>query len=481
MVIEKDKGLWVAQVALGIVLAVSLIPAIVSGITAEHRQTLADEALVPTLTEHQYVAFMNKVAAEVDEPAGPPARYYEILRDIDSVPLLMNKFMRYATTGPIREPMAIIQPMMATNTLMEKYNARYGVAFMQRLGAQQPAELNPFGTAPSVPSNTWAWLLYGYSLSVWAAAMFFVVRLRREGYKVRYEALNIVAFAPIWIFKIWTYPSNLDPVESVKRMVRFAVYALSAFLSFGSAGAAFAKATGERSSKSTDGSNTSNTLVLSDIPMPDLTVSFGIQSDKTTGTGVRVHQGAVAWAEATAAYADGVSLDFWSSRALGGDRGSDENDYTLSKSGQAGPMGYTAGIAYFDIQPVGSGEGGDMVSPFLELDVPVGHGVTAFAREDVYLLTDGPKGRGGHLERAGVRDTFQLPGDFTLNASADIGYSEGPFKQTPGFVASGNLSLSKKLWDGLTGTFWVKGSAPVSGGQSIKPDTSAGVSFSYAL
>ena len=281
---------------------------------------------------------------------------------------------------------------------------------------------------------------------------------------------------------VFKYPTHVDVVAQTKRAMARMGWVLTALLSLGSAGGAFAKAN-QRTSYESDYADAANTYVLDEIPLPKLTLTAGIETGKIVGNGKAVQQNPVAFQDANAVWKNGWSFDYWASESIGAPGTSDERDFTLTKSWKLPEnRSLITGIALFDIQPIASTKGGDVLSPFAEYDVPLGHGLTGFVRGDAYFLTGGPSGRDGFLGRVGLRtSSIQLPAGFTLSATGTMLYSKGPFRMDAGVSSRLDLSLKHAITDRLSFGLGATGFVPLAGTKERHPDHSLSATLTYAV
>ncbi len=476
-----------AIVVLGCMLVVITLASPFGFLADMNRTDNARTALVPTLTEKGYVDFMRHLDGEIKEPVGPIDRFFKIHRDLDSMEQIQDKFLRYVAKGPVHESVPFIQEMTASDTLWKKYAARYGDEKLHdAVDAQAKRNhysLNLFGEPKNVPAYGWIFAGKMYGLSVLVAMLFFVVGIWREGHKLRRgEWFNVLRYSPIWLYKVWSYPGNIDPVESAKRVLRYAAYTLSTFLSIGSTGAAFAKATSNRDADGTSVLDSANTLVLEEIPVPKVVITIGLETSKVIGNGLEVQHNLVSFQDATASWGS-WSFDYWASESIGRAGTSDERDFTVTKVWSLGSTSLTTGLAFYDIQPIASTKGGDILSPFAQLDVPLGHGLTGFVGGSAYHLTGGANGRDGFLTKLGLRESvIKLPLGFDLSGAGSLVYAKGPFHVDEGGLLRGDLTLSHPVFDGrATLGIGVTAFVPVVGARDRKPDHSVQITLSAPL
>lgn len=331
-------------------------------------------------------------------------------------------------------------------------------------------------TRPEASARTFWWLTWGYLASTFVALAFLVTRLWGRNMRVWPELLmpRLLPAAIAWPVAVWIYPSRVNPLTQAKRAMQFVRGLMATAFSLGVASGAYA------SDRKTDQDGAVvTTLTVTEIPKPAFSLSGGIMSQKVIINGSLVHKGAVRWFDANVSYRD-WNIDYWGSRALSGDRGSDENDYTVSRTWTHGSRTVAVGLAFFDIRPLGSRAGGDMLSPFVAVNRSVGHGVAVFGNAEVYVLTGGPSGRNGYDVSVGVKYSHPI-GKVAVDLAQSAVYADGPFGAERGVLLRSDVSATIPLVGHLKGLVSAKVLVPFLGMRDRRPTATANLGVAYAF
>ncbi len=270
----------------------------------------------------------------------------------------------------------------------------------------------------------------------------------------------------------------MNPVEQARRAYRFALWLVTSTLSL-SAFAGFASASESEPNNESDGGNAPQTYVLETVPQPILTLSGGLRTEKLGDNGFVLHSGPIAWTGANVSLSNGWSVNTWESRSLSGSNGSDENDLGVCKTGSIGANALTGCFAYYDIRPLFNAKGGDIVSPYAELDRPLGQNWTVIGKVAAYLHTEKP-GNDGGVVSAGLQKTFQA-GNLSLVQVGSVAVSDGPFQQKAGAEFRYDASLKVPLTNRMKlEILWVKAFKPLLGARDRGPVFSFGTGLTLA-
>ena len=476
---DSNRGFW-AQVLLGALLPLSLAPAFVAFTIDGNRR---DYSRIPTVTFAELQRRYDHYHAVANGPVSTdPADYYRMAAEERQLEAIQEKF-HDTYHGPVTDRFLILtMPDMGPLTRMQMaYTEHFGTPAMAEAADRTRSWVNariaacdttPLHTDP----NVWTSFVFSLLASYAVAFLFFMTRLKNVGLRIWPELFTptLYAYVLAWPFGVFRYPRHINPLEQVRRVKRYLTGLLWTALSFGSVTPALA---GDRKTDSSTASDT--TLVMNDQPKPAFSLSSGIMSDKLVVDGTRVHSGAVAWFDANVSYA-GWSVDHWRSRAFSGSTGSDENDYSISKSWTAGTWNASATFAYYDIRPIGSGKGGDMLSPILSVSHALGNGLTAFATGEAYVMTGGPKGRNGYDVSVGAKAS-RVAGPVSVDVSVSSVYADGPFKFDRGVSLRGDASASIPLIGKLRALVSAKGYAPFVGAHDRHRTGSISAGLAYAF
>lgn len=469
-----ERGTLWSQIVLGVVLFAALVPFLwVAAVTADTH----DYSRVPSITLPKLSARVDRLQAIVNGPASSdPREYFRVVVETRRVEAMARKLSRENGfhSGPL-DPVSIdfrLRPDHLQGLYQERFGSRMGQV-AEELRPWTTKELDSFEAPP--PQGTGQRVLAAFvrsaAASMLVAVLFFMARLKGEGLLIWPELVNgrLAACSVLWLGTMWFYPSRISPVAQVKRAVQFIGSLMAGAISFGAvAGAANA----DERKKDEGGADTGNVLVVSDAPRPAFSAAGGVVSMKVTGNGTIVHDGPVAWADANVGY-DGWSLDFWASRSLSGSQGSDENDLTVSKSWKAGAWSPTASLAYYDIQPLGTLKGGDIVSPILQADRSIGHGLTLSAKAEAYVLTGAKPRVDGYDASLGLKGSHSFNrADVAQSVSAV--YADGPFGQKAGLSLRYDGSAAVPLAERLKAILSVKAFAPLIGARDRRPNVAVG-------
>ncbi|MEK7638737.1 MAG: hypothetical protein AAB388_01110 [Patescibacteria group bacterium] len=126
-------------------------------------------------------------------------------------------------------------------------------------------------------------------LALFAAPVFYILRLQRSDLKIGIEFPRIIFWSSIWFIGIFRYPDNIDWSQQRRDFMRFIAALGSMLLSFAGMGVAQAKA---KSGEKTSGSeiemvseNTPKTISLLDPPSPQLLPTLQIGGIKVDAFG----------------------------------------------------------------------------------------------------------------------------------------------------------------------------------------------------
>ena len=479
-------GDWITPI-----LAIAMVGALAPAVVEFYKTTGSDYSHIQAPPPDELVRQITQVEEVMKAPpASTPDAYYHTVVQAETLKVYADDYvatnrlpMQDTQYGVIRAYVTLMQPLI--DPYQMSYLGRFGSGAMSEASVRNQALIDHLHQVESsayvhVDGSTLARAaILSYLLSVGFAMLFFVARLKDKRMAVWPDLDRILAFATVWPWAVFKYPTNLEPIAQARRLLQRLGWALSALLTVSAVGAQAQTRSGD------DVPDNSNVRVLapSEIPMPSFSFSTGIETDKVTGNGDLVHLGPVGWVDANAAFKDGLTFDFWASRAASGSKGSDENDYMVSKTWTKGPDTVTAGLAYFDIQPVNRSRDGDMISPFGEIDYPLGHDVKAFTRLDVYLLTAGPPGRNGILITEGAHfKTLDLGHGFHFDQTTSAVYANGPFGQAPGVSLRYDGTLTAHVTKRVTATLLdLKAWVPIKGARGRPATFSFGAGLSLAF
>jgi hypothetical protein len=473
------------------VLAILMILAFAPGIGQTFSAGLRENySRAPAMTSDAIIREERAVRALEQGPAvGNPSDYFHVAIRAQRLQAIKNRFeheYQHRLSEEYRSQTTML-PATAVNLdgLMTKYEERFGHTQMAETAEQMRSWMNAQSAsyAPAPKPHAYDGIggkfLWGYLVAAQMGVLFYMARLKREGLLIWPEIMNgrLFAAALTIIAFAWVYPSRIDPLKQAKQAWHLVAGFVASVISFG-AMAGFASASERKPGE--DGAGTSNVLTLSDLPMPKISLSSGVMSAKVTGNGTRVNDDATFWADANASFQNGWDIDLSATRQARG-FGSNENDYTLCKTSATGKDSSATGcLAYYDIVPVGKSKGGDMVSPSLGFSTLIGHGITAFAKADGYLLTGGPRGQNGYDLVLGLKGaTHAGPVEFDHSLSAI--YAGGPFRQKEGASLRFDESAAFPLRDRLKAVLNLKAFVPFKGARDRGKDISAGVGLAYAF
>ncbi len=379
-----------------------------------------------------------------------------------------NDFLKYGIPGTNVNRVGMLQ---------DAYLIKFGGEAFRRASETTGANERMNALYKSVDvedERIWPAFRSGLIASVLVAMLFFMARVASmEGMLVWPELPKIFVYAFAWPAMVWKYPTEVSPREQIKRLRRWVAWLIASLLPVVTMGVASAQ-------KKTEPAYTSDNVYVIDpetLP-PKVAFTVGLQSAKVAGNGFTVG-GPIDWAEGTATYGNGVSVDVWASRERSGTGASDETDFSVAQTWKMEDATATAGIALFDIRPLGKGKGGDILSPFASIGWQLG-GMDAFAKAEAYYLTGGDKGRNGMLLSGGVSDSLEL-GGLTFDYAASLAYGQGPFSQDDGLAMRLSGSASMPLGERIrVKLLELKAWRPMIGARDRSPAFSVGASISYA-
>lgn len=454
-----------------------------------------DYSSVSTLSRAQFVHQLEVIDHELDtNHLGAPVDYYRTINRRFDPDRTLEKFRETDPDGRTlagHYGMAFGEQQRVT-ALQIAYDERYGHSTMMdaaytywHSGNQDRTGLT--GRHLDLPDKGVDWPVFGLKF-IWAWAFssaimagYYILQLKRKELKTLPEFFELVFWSVFWLVGVWRYPHSVNPLKQAQKGLRHAAYAMGALLSL----TAVAAKAAERRPDAPDGATVGNVLVLSqsDLPKPPPLYTFtgtsGVMSAKVAGNGYPVHFGPVLKFDANVAFRSGAYVDVSGTRALSGAKGSDETDLAVGKVLKVGRGTLDASLNYYDIRPLWTGKGGDIISPILQYNQPVGHGWTGFVHGEYDFLTHGSANRNGYLVAMGASHSDHL-GHLKLDQTFSLAYGDGPFGQQAGAVARYEGTLSVPFWQRTLGWFKVKGYAPVSGARDRRPVASASLGLTIA-
>lgn len=470
------------QVLLGLTLLIIVICAGIASTTASEKR---DYSHIPLLERAELVTALEASrGAMLGKPGTSAADFFKTYVAAAQADVLLQKYVfeHPEEKGELAARFGIPGTYMADLMwLRNSYDEKFGFVAMrdaaEASGGSQVVQSIQGSVHVSDPTLIPA-LLRAAIASAIVAMLFFMARVAFIGMLVWPELPKMAVYALMWPVMIWRYPTEVSPMEQVRRLKRWVAWLMAGSLPVMSMGVARA----QDKTEPTDEAGTVYVLKPEEVPLAQVNYSLalGMMSAKVAGNGFTVHEGPVDWADVTFTLGDGLSVGIWASRAREGSRGSDEVDFTIAKSWTLeGDASATVGLALFDIQPMGTGKAGDMVSLFASVNGNLG-GMSAFAKAEAYLMTESDKGRNGILLSGGVSDSFSL-GELSFDQTVSLAYGQGPFGQDDGFVLRYAGAASMPLAERVRLTLLeLKAWLPLSGARDRSPTVTVGTSLSYA-
>ncbi len=486
---KNAEQLFWLQLALGVLMFAAFLPAVWAFISLGDEKNSPEYAATPLLTHAQMLDEKQKQEAGLAAPVSvDPVQYYRLMHEAMRIQPVALKYLDY---HPEDRGLFMSLAMglgfggsFNFSGVQDRYNKRFGYSKMAEVSKDHPElmklDVPVFSRLPTDYGNVGLLLWHEYEVSFLFGLFFFGIRVRRRGMNVGLEFFSIGFAAATWPYSLFTYPVTIDLAAQFKRAKRRLAYLMATLISFLTFGG-LAKAAEQKN----EGVDTSDhALVLDIVPeSPKIVLSSGFDSENITGNGTIVHDGWISWEEANARFANGFSLDVRSPQALVGRTNSNEIDLTAQYSRKLGKWGtsFNLGLAYFDRKPLSS-EDGDMLSPTLELDQSLEHGLTAFVKGQGLLLISGSGRRDGYVASAGIRSALLLAKGIELDQSVSVLNAGGPFGQSEGDSARYDGALALSVTDHLTLKFPViKAFLPFVGAKGRVPTYSVGASVSYAF
>lgn len=480
MTYRSTRWLGWAQALLGLMLVLVFLPAIFAWTAASEKR---DYSAVPSLGKPEMLAMLEKNrSAALGKPGDEPADFFATYLAAAEADVRLQKYLhehpeeRSALAARFGIPGTYVADLMQLRT---GYETKFGSAAMRDTAAMPGVRESIRAVEASVlvaDRSTAEWFGRSAIASFIIAMLFFMARVAGRGMLVWPDLPKIAVYALAWPVMVWKYPTEVSPIEQVRRLKRWIAWLMAGSLPVMSMGAA-------RAQEKTEPAVHSGTVYVLDpeeMP-PTLAFSLGVMSAKVAGNGFTLHEGPVATGSGSVSFANGVTLEVSGTRALSGSRGSDEVDLIGSWTGPvAEGANATLGVALYDIQPMGSGKGSDMLSPFASLDWKAGS-MTAFARAEGMFLTGGDRGRNGFLLAGGVSESFSLGEGLSFDQTVSLAYGQGPFGQDDGLVLRYAGAVSKPLGERVRLKILdIKAWLPVAGARDRTPAFTVGTSLSYA-
>ncbi len=491
--LSNDAWLTICQAALIFTLCWCLYPVAGETMRVDNVTKIKQLAQVPAVNEKQLREYLESAhfilrgpsANETQFYTPRPEYYFTDAAYLDWVGTTLQRFVKEHPNEAHR--LDALRPLGDDFTvqkfdLEQRYRKRFGDAQMlwaTKYVKDTSADHNYAFKLdkPVVMDRSLDFLLHSILPSIMIMFLYFGTRLKRQDKMKAVELPRWIVAAVVWPLAMFVYPTRINPLTQAREAMRYAVYLLTAVLSGMPVAYAKVMASGERSGEK--GESPSTTLVLSDMPIPKLDVTFGLMSSKLGPNGAIFHTGAVANWNIHADLGDGYSFTFAGTRGLHGSQASDENDWMGFKAFTVGHDTLTLGAAYYDIRPLGSTKGGDMLGISAGYDHPFDHGLTGFAYAEYDPLTEHNQ-NAGYTASIGLRGSWNLGDDFTLGGSIAGIHADGPFKAEEGNLLRFDASISHPVGKRASLTQWVKAFMPVSHFGNRSPAVAVGVGMSFA-
>jgi hypothetical protein len=443
-----------------------------------------DYSGVPDVSSVELQQRTERLLREINGPlANDPRQYFRVVVEQEQLQALTNKYRRQMMRGH-GSPDALPDFMFAdVSRLQIRYLDRFGSERMHAAADAMKGYIDANTAryhatfAPGALSRTWETFKACWFWSFLIALPFFGARLVGERKLVVPELVRprFYAAAAFWPYAFWRYPRHINPVEQMRRFRQYLAGLLATLFTLGTASAAYG------SDRKGDGASgaANTTLVVNDQPRPHVTLTGGIMLDKLVANGTQVHDGPVATGGVTVTYGD-WSLNVSGTRSLSRDRGSDETDFIVGRAFRSGRWSFNAQLAFYDIRPLGSTRGGDMISPILSVERPVGHGFTVFATGEAYIMTGGPGGRNGGDVAIGVRTSVRA-GPANIDLATRAIYAAGPFHFGQQVTLRHDVAVGIPLSERMRMVFSAKVFTPVAANDDEDRGITASASFNLVV
>ncbi|OGE88350.1 MAG: hypothetical protein A2760_03570 [Candidatus Doudnabacteria bacterium RIFCSPHIGHO2_01_FULL_50_67] len=214
---------------------------------------------------------------------------------------------------------------------------------------------------------------------------------------------------------------------------------------------------------------------------PAVTLSANIADHYVVKPGREVHDRPVVQTSLTFDLGRGFSLDVWGSTDFGLNRNSGrEIDWTVFWSGKSARVGVT----YFDLNPLVSRAGTDIVNPFVSYSRPKpwhSHTIAPYIYLDGMFPTKQTGRDLGAFLSGGVRDNWRLTGKLGLRQEASALYDTGFFRKPAGVFANYRAALDIRATPRLTITpLSLRVIGPIIGARDRKLQAVFGGGLTYA-
>ncbi|MFA6354150.1 MAG: hypothetical protein WCX12_00480 [Candidatus Paceibacterota bacterium] len=156
----------------------------------------------------------------------------------------------------------------------------------------------------------------------------------------------------------------------------------------------------------------------------------------------------------------GFYVGLWSSTGLDGRPNSGrEIDYTIGWANNV----FSVGISRFDLNPLFSSKGGDIIQPFGEITISVSKEVSPFLAVEHLYVTKDPAKNSATSVAAGAKLNFQPEGStVSFSHNLRVAYSDGVYGVDKGYIFRYEFRLNKEFPGGTFNLFHFRYLQPLS-------------------